>query len=232
MKRQLARLGGMMAITAIVALTLPAASAFAASAGAGASGGGGGGGGTGPSASSTVCPTITVDSSTGGSGTCDGVTVTIPTQTSTTCPDIIVTITVNPVGAIAVPNPPAGFTQAYAVTVTFTCSSTGAAFTGAFNPDATIVVTNSSIASGRPIFEFDNGTWTQVTNATVTVGSATFTLASDPQYVFYAPVIAGGTVAVTGKPVLGEGILAGTLFALGLVGIWRATRRRRVPTGV
>jgi hypothetical protein len=232
MRRQLARLGAMMALTAVVALALPAASAFGAAAGPGASGGGSSGGGSAPTPNAIVCPTITVDSSTGGSGTCDGVTVTVPTQTSTTCPDIIATITVNPVGAIAVPNPPSGYVQAYAVTVKFTCSSTGAVFTGTLSPAATVVVTNAAIAAGRPIFEYAGGAWSQVTTATVTTGSATFTVPTDPQFVFYAPVIAGSTVAVTGKPVVGEGIVAGVLFALGLLGIWRATRRRRAPIGV
>jgi hypothetical protein len=232
MKRQLARLGGFVAVTALVALTLPAASAFASSAGSGASGGGGGGGGAPPSPSATVCPTITVDPGTGGSGTCDGVTVTVPAQNPVgACTNILVNITVNPVGAIAVTNPPAGFSQAYAVTAAFTCSNTGAKFTGTLNPAATVTVTNAAIAPGRPIFEFVNGAWSQVTPATVTAGSATFTVASDPQFVFYETTIAGGTVAVTGKPVVGEGILAGVLFTLGLLGVWGATRRRRAPIG-
>jgi hypothetical protein len=233
MKRQLARLGGFVAVGVLVALTLPAGAAFAASPGAGASGGGGGGGGTPPGPSSTVCPTITVNQGTGGSGTCDGVTVTIPAKGSSNanCGNIIVTVTVNPVGAIAVTNPPAGYSQAYAVTAAFTCSATGAKFTGTLSPAATVVVTNSSIAAGRPIFEFVNGAWSQVTNATVTTGSATFTVPTDPQFVFYVAPIAGGTLAVTGKPVVGEGILAGLLLALGSLGVWGATRRRRAPIG-
>jgi hypothetical protein len=226
MKRQLARIGGLVAVTALAALAIPTAAAFAATSGPGASGGGGSGGGGNPAPTSTVCPTITVDPATGGSGTCNGVTVTIPPQQGGSCTNIIATITVNPAGAIAVPNPPAGFSQVYAVTVAFTCSNTGAKFTGTFSPPASVVVTNPNIAPGRPIFEFLDGAWSQVTNATVTAGSATFSIPMDPQFVFYAPPISGGTLAVTGKPVVGEGILAGGLFALGVLGVWRVTRRR------
>jgi hypothetical protein len=226
MKRQLARLGGFVAVTALVALTIPTAAAFAADPGPGTSGGGGGGGGGNPAPSSTTCPTITVDPGTGGSGSCNGVTVNVPAQPAGPCTKINTTVTVNPVGAIAVPNPPAGFSQVYAVTVAFTCSNTGQKYTGAFTPTATVTVTNPSIQPGHPIFEFANGTWSQVANATVTAGSATFSVAGDPQFVFYAPAISGATLAVTGKPVVGEGILAGALFALGLLGMWRVARRR------
>jgi hypothetical protein len=226
MKRQFARLGGFVAVTALVALTIPTAAAFAATPGPGASGGGGNGGSGNPAPNSTTCPTITINPGTGGSGSCNGVTVTLPAQPAGPCLNIIATITVNAVGAIAPPNPPAGFHQVYAVTVAFTCSNTGAKYTGSFTPTATVTVTNPSIQPGQPIFEFAGGTWSQVTNATVTAGSATFSVAGDPQFVFYAPAISGATLAVTGKPVVGEGILAGALFALGLLGMWRVTRRR------
>ena len=224
--RRLARFGGAVAIAAVVALSLPGAAAMAASPGAGASGGGGGGGGGLPAFNSTTCPTITVPGS-GGAATCNGVTVTIPTQTTPgTCAHINIGSTVNPVGGITVPNSPSGYALAYAVTVTFTCADTGAKYTGTFAPQASVTVTNPAIQPGRPIFEYFNGGWSQVTNATVTSGSATMTVPGDPQFVFFVPSISGATLAVTGKPVVGEGIVAGLLFALGALGVWRVSRRR------
>jgi hypothetical protein len=69
-------------------------------------------------------------------------------------------------------------------------------------------------------------------SATVTAGSATVTFDSDPNFAVLAPTgtatcaVPGATGATTGKPFLGEGILAGLLLLLGATGLGYARRRR------
>ena len=68
--------------------------------------------------------------------------------------------------------------------------------------------------------------------ATLAAGSATVTFDRDPNFAVLAPTgtaasgIPGATGASTGKPFLGEGILAGLLLLLGAAGLSYARRRR------
>jgi len=76
-----------------------------------------------------------------------------------------------------------------------------------------------------------NGTrFVTVPTATVRHGLVQLTFDTDPDFAVLTPTspIQGATSAATGKPVLGEAILAGTLILLGGGGLMTA-RRRRLP---
>jgi hypothetical protein len=63
-------------------------------------------------------------------------------------------------------------------------------------------------------------------------GAAVVSFDTDPDFAVLSPLatsattIPGATSSVTGKPFVGEGILAGALIALGVIGLAVARRRR------
>ncbi len=98
----------------------------------------------------------------------------------------------------------------------------GVKYTGSFSP-VPVSVTGSNLISGAQLFVLNGTTYQQVTGATVSVGSITYSLTSDPTYEAAVPsssvtatAIPNATVVVTGKPFLLEGIVAFLLFAMGV----------------
>ena len=69
-------------------------------------------------------------------------------------------------------------------------------------------------------------------DSTVAPGAAVVSFDTDPDFAVLSPsattatTIPGATSSVTGKPFIGEGILAGALIALGITGLVIARRRR------
>jgi hypothetical protein len=131
--------------------------------------------------------------------------------------------------------------------------SSGVKMAGPFTPPISLTISDPSIlATDTVVMVTAPGQTTTVSGATVAAGSAIVTFANDPNFAVISsaapattptttpaspaspsaatPAISGATSVVTGKPFLGEGLLAGLLVLSGLVVfgtiVWR--RRRRV----
>jgi hypothetical protein len=186
----------------------------------------GGGTGTGSSSGSTGggCVAGTVGAAvsvgtTGGTVTAtigtDTVTVTVPAGTLPAGSQVVITDNTS-----TETNPESGYTAvlAYAISV---CVN-GVKYTGTFSP-VPVSVTGSNLVSGARFYILDGTTYEQLAGATVTTGSVTYNLTSDPSYEAAVPsssvtatAIPGATVVVTGKPFLLEGLIALMLFAAGV----------------
>jgi hypothetical protein len=137
--------------------------------------------------------------------------------------------------------------------------SSGLKMAGPFTPPISLTITDPSIlATDTVVMVTAPGQTTTVSGATVAAGTATVTFTNDPNFAVISsaatattptttpaspaspgspaspsaatPAISGATSVVTGKPFLGEGLLASLLVLSGLVVfgtiVWR--RRRRV----
>ena len=111
----------------------------------------------------------------------------------------------------------------------------GTKVTGTF-PAITITVHSSSITAGSTVYFVTGSGLQAVSGDSVTNGSATFSITSDPVVELVAATAAaagspipGATVGVTGKPFLLEGAIAASLMAFGaLLLIGLIFRRRTV----
>jgi hypothetical protein len=108
----------------------------------------------------------------------------------------------------------------------------GSPYPGTFLKPLTLTMSSSSITSSSIVVVWNGTAFVAESAATVTAGSATVSFDSDPDFAVLAPsgtgAIPGATTAATGKPFLGEGILAGLLLLLGATGLGYARRRRAV----
>ncbi|MBO0817258.1 MAG: hypothetical protein J2P30_19195, partial [Actinobacteria bacterium] len=109
----------------------------------------------------------------------------------------------------------------------------GRKFPGTFLKPLDLTMESSQIHS-RTIAVVWNGTrFVQVAGASVRPGVVSLTFDSDPDFALLNPThkcaIPGATKAGTGKPLLGEGILAGLLVATGAGGLAYVRRRRAAP---
>jgi hypothetical protein len=108
----------------------------------------------------------------------------------------------------------------------------GAVYTATFQKPLTLTLTSPLITSACTIVVWNGGAFVAA-HGTVSAGSATASFDHDPSFAVLAPAgpavapIAGATGPTTGKPFLGEGILAGVLLLLGMAGLGFALRRRR-----
>jgi hypothetical protein len=200
-----------------------AISAVPASA-AGTSYGGSSGTGSTSGSSGAACVAGTVAAATsvgsaGGTVTAlvgtDTITVTVPAGTLPDGSQVVITD-----NSANETSPASGYTivLAYGISV---CVN-GVKFTGSFSP-VPVSVTGSNIISGAQFYVLNGTVFQQLAGATVSVGSITYSLTSDPSYEAAVPsssvtatAIPNATVVVTGKPFLLEGLIALLLLAMGM----------------
>jgi hypothetical protein len=161
----------------------------------------------------------------------DGITTTLTIPAGAFPVEVQITLTAPDLAAIGA----AGFAGHSAVAgVGISVQENGSTYPGTFLKPLTVTMSSSSITSSSVVVVWNGTAFVTESSATVTAGSATVTFDSDPDFAVLAAGTATGTVPgattpTTGKPFLGEGILAGVLLLLGAAGLGYARRRRAVP---
>jgi len=108
----------------------------------------------------------------------------------------------------------------------------GAAYPGTFLKTLTLTIRSSLITSSSVVVAWNGTAFVAVPGSTLDAGAAVVSFDTDPDFAVLSPLatsattIPGATSSVTGKPFVGEGILAGALIALGVIGLAVARRRR------
>ncbi len=103
----------------------------------------------------------------------------------------------------------------------------GVKYRAAFGHPVTVSMASTSVASSDIAAVWNGSAF--VRTGTVSSGVAVASFDSDPAFAVLRPTggaILGGTSAVTGKPLLGEGLLAATLLLAGIGGLIHVRRRR------
>lgn len=122
--------------------------------------------------------------------------------------------------------PPSGAVTAFAVSF----SVNGKVVSGTLAKPVTFVINNASVKAGQIVEIWNGTTWAKYTNATVTNGSATITLTSDPTFAVATATspstVPAATTGTTGVPVDGIVLGAGVLLLIGVGGIVLLRRRR------
>ena len=115
---------------------------------------------------------------------------------------------------------------------------TGVPYTGTFTSPSTITYSNSAVTAGETVLVYNSSTATwsaapagNVTAASTTAGAVNLTVNGSASFSVQkagacTSSITGASLAFTGKPFLGEGILAASLVTLGLGGLLVVFRRR------
>jgi hypothetical protein len=205
------------AIAGIAILSLPTA-AFAATGGSG----------------SPESPVVNVQGTPGGQSVL--CTIPVPAAGGTIgCSGIAVTLGTGLDGLELVlssgPAPSPAVTPA--ITIGFYHISTGLKFSGSFTPPVSVTYTNSAVTAGERVLVYvaSTGTWVSppsglISSASTSAGKVTLTVTGDPTFYVPGSAIAGATVPVTGKPFLGEGLVAIALVMGGLSVLMMVMRRR------
>lgn len=109
----------------------------------------------------------------------------------------------------------------------------GQLYPGAFLKRLILTIRKSSITASSVVVVWNGTAFVTETDATVRSGVAVIRFDTDPDFAVLSPTettprtpIPGAIEPVTGKPFLGEGILAGALLMLGTCGIVVCCRRR------
>ena len=187
-----------------------------------------------PGFSGTPCADQTVPP-TGGAVTCtvDGYTITVTLPANAAGGDSLeIIITLSQTGGVVIPVAKPGYDIVLLAGISIIDVATGQKFTGTLNPLVTVTVTNPTIASSDQVATYQQGAWTNGLSVTISNGSFSIPITSDPDIALLAPAtasgtpIAGATVAATGVPVRGDLILGSGLVLLGLAGVAFVVRRR------
>jgi len=135
---------------------------------------------------------------------------------------------------------PAGAQPTLAFGISF--EQNGQKVTGTFNSPITVTISNTAITTADQIVIYDPSTGSyvpasqasNVSNVSVTNGKISFQVLADPYIVLLAssstpaaPPITGATSAVTGEPIVTEGVLGGVLVLGSLLLALRLRRRSR-----
>jgi hypothetical protein len=109
----------------------------------------------------------------------------------------------------------------------------GSAYRGTFGKPLTLTTRSSSITPSSVVMIWNGTAFVTEPNTTVTSGTAVVRFNTDPDLAVVAPLtttaaapIPDATKSVTGKPFLGEGILACALIVLGASGLAVGRRMR------
>jgi hypothetical protein len=105
----------------------------------------------------------------------------------------------------------------------------GSTYPGDFLKPLTMHDSSGLITSSDELAEWNGSAFVLAPGVKIHTDSVSDSFDSDPDFVVLGPTsasIPGGTTAPTGKPFLGQGILAGVLLLLGAGGIVRARRPR------
>ena len=184
-----------------------------------------------PGGYSTVVTSQTIGPAGGTVGpvSVDGITTTLTVPPGAFPVSVQITLTAPDLAAIG----DAGVVCHWAVAgVGIQVQEHGSTYPGTFLKPLTLTASSSSITSSSVVVVWNGTAFVTESSATVTAGSATVTFDSDPNFAVLAPTgtatcaVPGATGATTGKPFLGEGILAGLLVLLGATGLGYARRRR------
>lgn len=216
---------GSLLVAGALALAGGVAPAGAASGGAGAPDVPVANGGGTPSGQAILC-TLSIPAA-GGSATCSNVTVTAGATTDGL--SVVISDGAGPSCAVG---------QAIGVSFVDPVSNQPSTLP----QPATVTATNGAISGSDSVLVFDAATdsWVLppsggVSGGSSGAGSVSATLTGNASFVADAAscssAIAGATVAVTGKPFLGEELLAGVLVAGGGLVLVLALRRRRPAHG-
>lgn len=159
----------------------------------------------------------------------DGADVTLTVPAGAFPSPVQITITAGDLGTLT-PAVYAGYRIVTAVGVQVQLN--GAAYPGTFLKALTLTVRDSAVTSASVVTTWNGASLTTDPAATTAPGVATVSFDTDPDFVVLSPVstvakpVPSATVPVTGKPLVGEGILAGVLFAAGLGGLGMSRRRK------
>jgi hypothetical protein len=120
--------------------------------------------------------------------------------------------------------------------VSFIDPSTSQTYAGVLSPPVTISYAASGVTAGETVLVYNasSGEWVlppsgDVQTGTTAAGTINASLTGDGTFAAEKTcpsAIAGATVAVTGKPFLGEEILAGALIFGGMAALGLVRRRR------
>jgi len=109
----------------------------------------------------------------------------------------------------------------------------GSTYPGTFLKPLTLHISSSSITASSIVVVWNGTAFVTVPGATARSGEVTAGFDTDPDFAVLTPTsspartaIPGATSATTGKPLLGEGIVAGVLLLLGASRVAFAGRRR------
>jgi len=172
--------------------------------------------------------TITPAGGTIGPVTVDGATLTLVIPAGAF--PVSVQITITEADLFAVGNAgTAGYKAVAGVGVQV--EENGSPYPGTFLKPLTVTIRSSSITSSSVVMVWNGTAFVAEPDSTVTSGGAVVSFDTDPDFAVLSPLattgtaIPGATKAVTGKPFLGEGILACALIVLGVTGLAVGCRR-------
>ena len=110
-------------------------------------------------------------------------------------------------------------------------TASGQLYSGSFLKPMTVSVSNSLIASGDKVVEWNaHGAFSTLSAPTISPGQASWTFQSDPAFAVLAPkssVVPSATSPVTGKPFVRDGALGAVLMGAGMALVYRRRRSNR-----